>query len=1114
MDPQAVQLGYYLRVLWKGKWLILLASVAAFAAMVVYDQRATPPSSTYEASATFLITQAQSGGSRSLTTNRTDLFSPTQETINTQLKLVTSRSVMERAAKKLQAPGKSPTPAEQAMRAQELRAAVSASVVSKTNLIRITASAGSPEVAERRANAVAEAYIDYVNAERSRAIQEAIDRITSELQGVKSPVDVSQQATAALPRLGAELASLRREVEANTQGLQLLQNQTNAGAVNAVRLELPGMEKSARVLDSISRELTKMSAALKGSQRLGLSDTAKSLTAEGTKIEQTGLNLQVISQEIQAARNRVNKLDSFETSAQKAEQVANLLTQLLPQTTAIQIGSQDNSRKLSAIGGYANSIATELMAAAATLRQASTSGVGLTDAQRTTLKSQVTGYGVGLKGASDDLKGLRQNESDFTVYAQLLLIEGQLGSALGELPGYSRELDNLSALATLRNTLSKTQEAIEQARVSLRDAARVLIAQDSVAAGEINVEAVGLARSDVARVMLVLNVSSKELRTQAATIQDPYMKAQINQVADALGPIAPGGDANLVDQLTNIQGRVQNSGDQLWVTWQRADSQVRAVDLVEAATASATAHSEATEIAISLDVAFRQLTDLKGNRNLDPLVSGQLDALADRLSVTNKNMEGVVDRLEAAVNNFTREPPRQLVEGQQRLEVAAESLGRAATLNASLATDKTPGVFRGAMIQMNDQTDAARAILTWVADSLVTLKDTETDPIRFGQLSVLVDRIRASQARTAQVSQELQLLQNAGGPGYIELIKLQQDLELSLLVPQDTGISIVDSAAALPPGASKNAIFYKIRIPLGAVAGLLAGSLFVLARDQSDTSVRTLGKLRAQVAAAPLGVVPRKKVRRNGEPPMFSDGEASDLSDAMQLLAAGLGGPLNAGARSLLITSAAAKEGKTMLAVNLAHALARRGRRVLLVDGNLRSPGVAKALRLSEEDGLAAALAQGRNPLDLVQTKDNFKVLPVGQPPVNPIELVFSDAMANFLNQAKVHYDVVLVDGPSVLGNAEIKALAKNVDKAVLVVRSGATSGDLLKQAQEELQGSGAGLAGTVLNFANDDECGHLEQRKGAARPQPKTGPQNQQQDWVGRKVIKPQTLFSRLLGQ
>ena len=1113
MDPHTLQLDYYLRTLWKGRLLILLTTAIALLAAVVYAQTVSPPSAMYEATATILVSQAPAESARQTTSASASFYSPSAETVNTQIELVTSRRVLERAVQKLQPPGVVLTPEERAQRAQQLSGVVAATVILRTNLMEITVAGSSPEIAERRANAVAEAYIDHVKAERSRSIQEAVDRITAELQGVKSPTDVSRQATAALPRLGAELASLRRAVEANTQGLQQLQNQTNTGAVNAVRLELPMMEKSARALDSISRELKSVSEAMRGRQRQGPADVSQLLSSEGSRLDRTANDLQVITQEIQAIRAQVNKVESFETAARYADQVAVIVDQILPQTSTIQISTIDEAQKLAAIGGYADSIKLELQGSAATLRQASATGAGLTENQRSTLKSQATGYDVGLTSALNDLRALRNTQGEYRVYGQLLVVEGQVGAALDRLKQLSAELNNLDRLAALHTSLSKSAVGIEEVRVSLKDISRVFTTQDSPASGQRNAAAVTQAQNDVRRAMLVLNVTSQELRSHAQGVQHPYLTAQVNQVADELWSIAPGGDATLVDQLTTIQGRVQVSADQLWVTWQKADSQVRAEDLAAAATASSNAHSEAADIAISLDVAHRQITDLQSGGKLDPLVSGELNALADRLLTTKTSMEGAADRLETAEKNFTKEPPRELVEGQQRLEAASESLGRAATLNTNLPADASAAVFRNTMIQMNDQTDAAGAILTWVADSLTTLKLAESDPTRFGQLSVLEERIRASQARTAKVSDEFELLQDAGGPGYIDLIKLQQELQLSLLAPQETGISIVDSAA-LPPAISKTAFFYKIRIPLGAVVGLLAGSLFVLARDQSDTSVRTLGKLRAQVAAVPLGVIPRSKDHAKGDPLLISYQEPSQLSDALQLVAAGLDEPLKSGARSLLITSAGAKDGKTTLAVNLARALARQGRRVLLVDADLRKPEVAKILRLPADEGLASALALGRNPLDLVQIKDNFSVLPAGRPPANPIELVFSDAMSTFLKQAEALYDVVVVDGPPALGNAEIKGLAKNLHQVVLVVRSGAYSGDQLKQAQEDLQSSGAELAGTVLNFATAEECSHLTQHGDQAPSSSPRDLRNQKKDWLGRKVLKPQTLFSRLLGQ
>ena len=246
---------------------------------------------------------------------------------------------------------------------------------------------------------------------------------------------------------------------------------------------------------------------------------------------------------------------------------------------------------------------------------------------------------------------------------------------------------------------------------------------------------------------------------------------------------------------------------------------------------------------------------------------------------------------------------------------------------------------------------------------------------------------------------------------------------------------------------------------------------------------------------------------------MLSDQEPSTFSEAVQLVGIGLSGLVKDGARSLLVTSASAQEGKTMLSVNLAHLLARQGQRVLLVDADLRKPNVAEALELPNDAGLATALARGQNPMDLIKPVGKFWALTAGPPPVNPMELLFSDAMTLFMRQAGQMYDVVLLDGPPILGYADTRALAKNISKAVLVVRSGASSVDRIKLVQEELQTAGIVLAGTVLNFASAAECSHLRHPGYPSTPEELQGRGSQGRGWLGW-IPKPQALWSRLLGQ
>jgi capsular exopolysaccharide synthesis family protein len=191
-----------------------------------------------------------------------------------------------------------------------------------------------------------------------------------------------------------------------------------------------------------------------------------------------------------------------------------------------------------------------------------------------------------------------------------------------------------------------------------------------------------------------------------------------------------------------------------------------------------------------------------------------------------------------------------------------------------------------------------------------------------------------------------------------------------------------------------------------------------------------------------------------------------------------LSGPMTQGHRAFLVTSSGAQEGKTTLAVNLAQVLLQYGRRVLLVDGNLRKPEVARLLGLTGKAGLAEALASQRNPMDYVVDSDGISVLPGGTPPSNPVELLSSPAMSLFLQQAQQRYDVVIIDSPPAVGFAETKAMGKSSGGAILVVKGGSTSIESVREARDEMASAGVPLVGVVLNFAPSEECGHLRHDK------------------------------------
>jgi capsular exopolysaccharide synthesis family protein len=172
-----------------------------------------------------------------------------------------------------------------------------------------------------------------------------------------------------------------------------------------------------------------------------------------------------------------------------------------------------------------------------------------------------------------------------------------------------------------------------------------------------------------------------------------------------------------------------------------------------------------------------------------------------------------------------------------------------------------------------------------------------------------------------------------------------------------------------------------------------------------------------------------------------------------------------AGYKALAFTSPQTGDGKTTTAVNAALALGRGGRnRVVLVDGDLRRPGVARMLGLRAQRGLTDVVA-GRVLLDDCLWRfgsDELYVLPAGTPPDDIAETLYDPRLTDVLAALKQRFDFVLVDTPPVLPLADVPTLCRDLDGAVMVVRANHTPRELISTAIGAL--FGVTVHGLVLN--------------------------------------------------
>lgn len=290
-------------------------------------------------------------------------------------------------------------------------------------------------------------------------------------------------------------------------------------------------------------------------------------------------------------------------------------------------------------------------------------------------------------------------------------------------------------------------------------------------------------------------------------------------------------------------------------------------------------------------------------------------------------------------------------------------------------------------------------------------------------------------------------------------------------------VSIVDRAEV--PGGP-----YKPNMPLNLLAGLaiglLAGFGAAVSLEMLRDTIRTRDDLRTKLGLACLGQIP-KRVTKGDFVEDLKD-PSSAVSEAYSATAAALRFTTEHGApRTLMITSTAPAEGKSSSALALAQNFARRGYNVLLIDADLRKPSFRAA---DEEIGLTKLLTNDDEVLaHTAPTQfDNLSLLPCGPLPPNPADLLSTSRFGMIVEEALMHYQMVIVDSPPVLGLADAPLIAHSCHNVLFVVESGRTRTRQAAEALNRLEGSGAHLLGGLLTKAAESSgsYGYYNYRYGA----------------------------------
>lgn len=272
---------------------------------------------------------------------------------------------------------------------------------------------------------------------------------------------------------------------------------------------------------------------------------------------------------------------------------------------------------------------------------------------------------------------------------------------------------------------------------------------------------------------------------------------------------------------------------------------------------------------------------------------------------------------------------------------------------------------------------------------------------------------------------------------------------------------------------------------LGLLLGLAAGIGLAFVLESLDTTVRNMEEVSAISTLPALGTIPlqlssnghlRKRLTTlsvgdgKPEPPALityarPKSEAAEAYRALRtsILLSSFGAP----PKVILVTSALPQEGKTTISANSALVLAQRGSRVLLLDADLRRPGIEKLFGIKARGGLST-LISGVDKLEdvLVPSTEvpNLWILPAGPLPPQPAELLSSTVMKEYIARWRNEFDHIIIDTPPCLSVTDAVVLSPEADRVILVARSGKTTKLALRRACDLLLQVNARVMGIVLN--------------------------------------------------
>jgi polysaccharide biosynthesis transport protein len=540
------------------------------------------------------------------------------------------------------------------------------------------------------------------------------------------------------------------------------------------------------------------------------------------------------------------------------------------------------------------------------------------------------------------------------------------------------------------------------------------------------------------------------------TLMDVYIKTQI-----ASNQSQPGAAKEFIDgQLPQVEAKVKSAEEQISAF--RAQNGI--VDLVE----------EKRGLVANLGTVNQQITvtgsELQGMQAQSAALQGQLGLNLEQAVKANQlgsypEVQSILDQLAETESGLAKERQRfsdqhpSVISLNEKKANLTEQLRNLIAVNVGEGVDVSQGLLR------NENGVKENQLEKFISFKIEELSLQKQVGALYESQQELIRRAKVL-PQLEQKDRELVRQAESAGKTYETLLNNLQ--EATIAANSKSGNADVVEYASVPDrGNSGRAVL----LGMGLIMGTFLANLSVILLEMQDRSIKSLAEIKKKFPYQTVGITRLEPPANQGsivtrdEPDSFS-------SEVYRMIQANLKFLTNdKPPKVILVTSSAPEEGKSTVTANLAAAIAQLGRSVLLVDGDLRRSSQHHLWGVDNNKGLKDIVVDNLSPLSVIKhPMPKLSLLTSGMVESNPLAILDSAEMSDFIGRSRREYDLILIDAPPLPVTADVLTISKLVDGILFVTRPGVVEQESAELAQEALATTGQKILGMVINGVKAQE--------------------------------------------